>query len=196
MNITWRILAIVTLLLALTTYGMADVVVPPALLDEEHDAFLSQLVRYLEAVSDFSNSDLEIEPAGKLPAITMNDAVDFYLTEEKAGSFSVLYRAKGVASYRRAAVNVTQIARQPDNRTAGQEQGEVPNSSADDANAYRIKKGERVTISFVSGAIRLDVEGQAMEYGAGHGPIRVRVVETGKEFIGTVAGPREVRVDL
>jgi hypothetical protein len=180
------------LLLGLTAAsGICEVHLPKAFLNHGENVFLSQLVVFLETVSDFSGSDLEIESYGELPVISLEESIDFYLIDGDGGSFQVLYRGKGAPSYRKAAVSVKQLEKKQNEVSDERE-----SSGADTAQNFFIEKGQQITISITSGVIKLVLEGKAIESGGGSELVRVRVVETGKEFFGTVAGPSEVRVDL
>lgn len=186
-----RLVLSVFLVTAIGITGFCDVIVPPVIVPGSDDIFLSKLIVFLETISDFGDSDLEIELIGKLPTVLADEAVDFHLVDEHQDSYSVLYRNKGVASYRRAAVSVKRITHQ---ETVSGDNGENRLNTV--TGSLFIEKGQMITVSFISGAIRLDVEGKAVESGHSKEAIRVQVIESGKEFIGTVAGPLEVRVDL
>ena len=172
-------------------YGMCDVIVPQPLLDNSGNTFLSQLVRYLEAVSDFSESDLQVELVGKLPVVSQRESLDFFLTGDKEGYLDVLYRAAGSPSYRKAAITVREVRSKvlPTLEAITAAGSEAPD-------LVFIKRGAVITIAFISGAIKLDVTGEAVESGFGKEIIRVKVIETGKEFDGIVTGPSEVHVEL
>ncbi len=190
MKLPKRIVASLALLVTLAVSGICEVrtVIPQELGDEAENPFLWKLVDYLEAVSDFGDTDLNIEILGKLPSV--GKGIDFYLIETDDQSFDVLYRSRDAASYKKAALVVTDESRNSKIETV-----ESPEGPSKATGPFRIEKGQAVNILFSKGPIRLGMEGEAMQAGVQNEWIRVKVQDTGKEFIGTVAGPLEVHVD-
>ncbi|MBN1685486.1 MAG: flagella basal body P-ring formation protein FlgA [Spirochaetales bacterium] len=193
MNHLRRVLITILLLTAFLVAGICEVthVSLREFNDQTDDFFLEQLLNFLETVTDFSDSGLEVELVGKLPSITPGRSLDFYLIDTNGEDFAVLYRHRGEASYKRAALIVKEA---PVDRDITAQDG----SSAEPdfaAVPYRIEKGEHVNVSISAGSIRLDIGGEALQSGIANERIRVKVLETGKELIGTVTGPLEVRID-
>ena len=181
------------LLTALSTRGICEVanITYRDFGDQAGSIFLSELVSYLEAVSDFGNSHLEIEFSGRLPWMQPGSKTDFFLVDTEEGHFAVLYRNSSDASYKRAAL----VVRQTVGKTGLTEEGPQAEESPY-AESYRIEAGKLITVLISLGSIRLNVDGEAMQSGSAGDSIRVRVLETGKEFVGTVTGPLEVHIGL
>jgi len=192
MRLPARILAVFGFLVSVALCGVCDVtgVVPREHADQAQNRFLRELISYLEAVSDFSSTDLEIEIYGRLPSFPPDKAIDFYLIDAADTVFSVLYRSAEAASYKKAARTVRKttlpVPAQPAERSL----------RAENAELFRIQKGQPLTVVFSKGLITLDMAGVAMQSAAGRESIRVKVDATGKEFIGKITGPLEVRVDF
>ena len=188
-----RNLAVTLLLTALSAQGICEVanITYRDFADQAGSIFLSELVSYLEAVSDFGNSRLEIEFSGRLPSMPPGRRIDFYLVDAEEGHFAVLYRNSSDASYKRAALVVRQTVAKTNATGEGPKAEELAY-----AESYRIEKGNRVNASISLGSIRLNIDGEAMQSGSAGDSIRVKVLETGKEFVGTVTGPLEVHIGL
>lgn len=159
--------------------------------DEADRAFLLGLVSYLESAAETGEERFEIEITGLLPSTGHEGKIDFHLTTVENGRRGVLYRHEALASYKRAAVSVRQLESK-DETSAGLESGSRAIFSSD----YRVRKGQMIKVTLVSGLVRLEVNGEAMQSGGGSDRIRVKVRETGKEFVGTIVGPLEVNVVL
>jgi len=181
------------LMTALSAPGICEVasIIYREFEDQAGSIFLLELINYLETVSDFGNSHLEIEFSGRLPSAPPGRRIDFYLADATAGHFAVLYRNSSDASYKRAALIVRERAGKTNVTGEGQSTEEPAY-----AESYRIEAGKLINVSFSLGSIRLNIDGEAMQPGSAGESIRVRVIETGKEFVGTVTGPLEVHIGL
>lgn len=158
---------------------------------ESKYTFLTGLLSYLEGVKVLETERFEIEITGTLPSIAREGELDFCLTGPVNDRYGILYRYGTSASYKRASVSVRRIKPVVEIKT------EIKSDlSAGIATKYRITKGQAVKVTLVSGLVRLEMDGEAMQSGTGSDRIKIKVRETGKEFIGTITGPMEVDVVL
>jgi len=153
--------------------------------------FLTGLVSYLEGAKELETERFEIEITGILPSIARESKLDFCLTGPVNDCYGILYRYSTSPSYKRASISVRRIKPVVELKT------EIESDlSAGITTKYRIIKGQSIKVTLVSGLVRLEMEGEAMQSGTGLDRIKIKVRETGKEFIGTITGPMEVDVVL
>jgi hypothetical protein len=158
-------------------------------MDEADFAFLRKLVNYLGSAEEPMEEKFEIEITGLLPSIASDGKIDFQLTSTDKDRRGVLYRHAALASYKRAAVSIKQFGG-----------SSIPDAESvkivEYNHGFRVEKGQIVKVMLVSGMVRVEVDGETMQAGAGSDQIRVMIRETGKEFVGTIVGPLEVNVVL
>ena len=159
--------------------------------EEAKYKFLVELMSFLKGTIGLGAEKFEIEITGPLPSIAHGGNVDFYLTGAANGYRDILYRYAGSANYKRAAVSVKQMEIS-DMAKAPAKTAVAIGFSSD----FRVVKGQRVNVTLISGVVQLEVDGEAMQSGSGTDSIKVKVRDTGREFVGRIAGPMEVHVVL
>lgn len=159
--------------------------------EEAKYEFLLDLLSFLENMNDAGSTAFAIEITGTLPSSSHGEIIDFYLIDGTNGTHGVLYRYASSANYKRAAITIKRKGI-PQEASPAEEGSSVSEMPPD----YRVSKGQTVNVVLISGGVTLEVKGEAMESGSGADRIKVRVRDTGREFVGSIAGPMEVHIGL
>ena len=159
--------------------------------EETKYSFLLDLLSYLKKTMDVSNGKYEIEITGPLPSSAHGAITDFFLTGPEEGNRDLLYRYGASASYKRAAIILRRIE-SPDEITTEA----IAKQNIEFSTDLRVKTGDVVKVILISGALQLEVEGEALQSGTGLDQIKVKVRGTGRELVGMIAAPMEVHVVL
>lgn len=188
--------------------GGALFLVPEKMKGDPRLPFLNLLKNHVLAADRAAGTDVTFVINGAVPVVREDDTLDFFELQKTTHLYEVMYRRSGRATYRPAGVdlqNEALVRRIPGTELSIRHpaQPQTPPETVTESlpevsytRRIRIKAGEDVVINLISGSIRAEFSGKALDSGYLQDSIRVEIEETGKQVKARIVGVSEVRVDL